>query len=143
MILFYGLPVPSTLFLFMCACFPCEHVWVVIGRNVRARDPRNVIMSATWIELSLMNETDSRSVSASMRGRCRAVIDANSGHTRYYSNIQTKIFPSRNLIYLYTLLAHLSRRLIGELIVYEGIRRPSVRPSSSVVVVNIFKRLLI
>ena len=28
------------------------------------------------------------------------------------------------------LLAHLSRRLIGELIVYEGIRRPSVRPSS-------------
>ena len=24
-------------------------------------------------------------------------------------------------------LAHLSRRLIGELIVYEGIRRPSVR----------------
>ena len=34
-------------------------------------------------------------------------------------------------------LAHLSRRLIGELIVYEGIRRPSLvrRPSS----VNIFK----
>ena len=31
----------------------------------------------------------------------------------------------------YLLLAHLSRRLIGELIVYEGIRRPSVvRPST-------------
>ena len=30
------------------------------------------------------------------------------------------------------LLAHLSRRLIGELIVYEGIRRPSVRRPSSV-----------
>ena len=29
-------------------------------------------------------------------------------------------------------LAHLSRSLIGELIVYEGIRRPSVRPSSVV-----------
>ena len=28
------------------------------------------------------------------------------------------------------LLAHLSRRLIGELIVYEGIRRPSVRRPS-------------
>ena len=27
-------------------------------------------------------------------------------------------------------LAHLSRRLIGELLVYRGIRRPSVRPSS-------------
>ena len=26
-------------------------------------------------------------------------------------------------------LAHLSRRLIGEVIVYEGFRRPSVRPS--------------
>ena len=37
------------------------------------------------------------------------------------------------------LLAHLSRRLIGELIVYKGIRRPSVvRPS-----VNIFKRHLL
>ena len=32
-------------------------------------------------------------------------------------------------------LAHLSRRLIGELLVYRGIRRPSV--------VNIFKRLLL
>ena len=36
-------------------------------------------------------------------------------------------------------LAHLSRRLIGELIVYEGIRRPSVRHPS----VNIFKRHLL
>ena len=37
-------------------------------------------------------------------------------------------------------LAHLSRRLIGELLVNRGIRRPSiVRPS----VVNIFKRLLL
>ena len=35
-------------------------------------------------------------------------------------------------------LAHLSRRLIGELIVYTGIRRPSVCPS-----VNIFKRHLL
>ena len=41
-ILFDGLPVPSRLFLFICACFPCEHVWDVIGRNVSARDPRNV-----------------------------------------------------------------------------------------------------
>ena len=37
------------------------------------------------------------------------------------------------------LLAHLSRRLIGELIVYKGIRRPSVRRPS----VNIFKRHLL
>ena len=33
---------------------------------------------------------------------------------------------------LLSLLAHLSRRLIGELIVYKGIRRPSVRRPSSV-----------
>ena len=32
--------------------------------NVRARDPRNVIMSGTWRELSLMNGTDPRKVSA-------------------------------------------------------------------------------
>ena len=40
------------------------------------------------------------------------------------------------------LLAHLSRRLIGELIGYSwsGVRRPSVRPSS---VVNNFKHLLL
>ena len=32
--------------------------------NVSARDPRNVIMSGTWRELSLMNGTDSHNVSA-------------------------------------------------------------------------------
>ena len=42
------------------------------------------------------------------------------------------------------LLAHLSRRLIGELIVYKDIRRPSVRPSSvRRPSVNIFKRHLL
>ena len=40
---------------------------------------------------------------------------------------------------LFVFLAHLSRRLIGELIVYKGIRRPSVRRPS----VNIFKRHLL
>ena len=39
-------------------------------------------------------------------------------------------------------LAHLSRRLIGELIVYEGIR-PSVRPSVVRPSVNIFKQHLL
>ena len=39
-------------------------------------------------------------------------------------------FKDRKLILIVLLLAHLSQRLIGELIVYEGIRRPSVRPSS-------------
>ena len=38
--------------------------------------------------------------------------------------------------YFSTFLAHLNRRLIGELIVYKGIRRPSVRRPS----VNIFKQ---
>ena len=39
------------------------------------------------------------------------------------------------LVEISVFLAHLNRRLIGELIVYEGTRRPSV--------VNIFKRLLL
>ena len=47
----------------------------------------------------------------------------------------------------FSFLAHLSRRLTGELIGYPWIRRPSVRrrPSSSVVrpSVHIFKRLLL
>ena len=30
MILFDGLPAPSTLFLFMCTCFPCVHVSLYI-----------------------------------------------------------------------------------------------------------------
>ena len=51
----------------------------------------------------------------------------------------TSICISHSCILL-RLLAHLSRRLTGELIVYKGIRRPSsVRPSS----VNIFKRHLL
>ena len=60
-ILFDGLPVPSTLFLFKCACFPCEHVWDVIGRNLSASEP---VMSWTRRELPLMNRTESHSVSA-------------------------------------------------------------------------------
>ena len=39
-------------------CLECHN------RNVRATDPRNVIMSGTWRELSLVNGTDSRNVSA-------------------------------------------------------------------------------
>ena len=35
-------------------------------------------------------------------------------------------------------LAHLSRRLIGEFVVYKGISRPSVRPSASVVRLSTF-----
>ena len=46
---------------------------------------------------------------------------------------------SMSLVLFVPVLAHMSRRLIGELLVYRGIRRPSVRPS----VVNIFKRLLL
>ena len=39
--------------------------------------------------------------------------------------------PDQSLHYLFVFLAHLSRRLTGELIVYTGIRRPSVfRPST-------------
>ena len=40
-----------------------------------------------------------------------------------------------HMVISFLLLIHLSRKLIGELLVYRGIRRPSV--------VNIFKRLLL
>ena len=50
-------------------------------------------------------------------------------------NFYCLIGDNRILFLQKCLLAHLSRRLIGELLVYRGIRRPSV--------VNIFKRLLL
>ena len=59
-ILFAGLPVPSTFFFYSCARVFRANMF----GNVRARDPRNVIMPGTWRELSLMNGTDSRNVSA-------------------------------------------------------------------------------
>ena len=49
--------------------------------------------------------------------------------------VQRKLCPPQpsskdgDLFKVTRLLAHLSRRLIGELIVYKGIRRPSVHPS--------------
>ena len=48
----------------------------------------------------------------------------------YEQGVQRRMVLVVNFfVFLKLLLAHLSRRLIGELIVYEGIRRPSVRPS--------------
>ena len=43
---------------------------------------------------------------------------------------------------IFIVLAHLSRRLIGELIVYQwsGVRRPSVRPSSSTMLKHLLLR---
>ena len=35
-----------------------------------------------------------------------------------------------NIVFVVGFLAHLGRRLIGEFIVYKGVRRPSVRPST-------------
>ena len=50
------------------------------------------------------------------------MVDLQTNHKVRKSKVLEKIKKS--------LLAHLSRRLIGELIVYKGIRRPSVvRPS--------------
>ena len=40
------------------------------------------------------------------------------------------IITLANSLDLKIFLAHLSRRLMGELIVYQSLRRPSVRPSS-------------
>ena len=48
-------------------------------------------------------------------------------------HILSKYYPIdfMALIFIFCVfLAHLSRRLMGELIVYQSLRRPSVRPSS-------------
>ena len=50
------------------------------------------------------------------------MVDLQTNHKVRKSKVLEKIKKS--------LLAHLSRRLIGELIVYKGIRRPSVRLST-------------
>ena len=60
-------------------CLECHN------RNVRARDPRNVrdmerIVVDEWERLPQRVCFD---FVASMHSRCRAVIDANSGHARY------------------------------------------------------------
>ena len=47
--------------------------------------------------------------------------------------LQCKIIQFLLSFFNILFLAHLSRRLIGELLVYRGIRRPSVRRPSSVV----------
>ena len=58
---------------------PIEHIWNVIGRNMRARDPRNI----KELERFGVQQHVCREYVLSMRSRCRAVINANGGHTRY------------------------------------------------------------
>ena len=57
---------PTRFYLMGCHYFySCARVFRAnMFGNVSARDPCNVIMSGTWRELSLMNGTDSRNVSA-------------------------------------------------------------------------------
>ena len=47
-----------------------------------------------------------------------------------YENIRVPPLGGRPKAYLMCLLAHLSRRFMGELIVYQSLRRPSVRRPS-------------
>ena len=60
-------------------------------------------------------------------------------------NSTIKLFSTEYIIFIDILLAHLSRRLIGELIVYpwSGVRRPSVRPSVVVVIRSQCSNILI
>ena len=58
-------------------------------------------------------------------------LSLNAGQ-KYYSNWSILKYFRPSVSYhlsLRSLLAHLSRRLMGELIVYQSLRRPSVRPS--------------
>ena len=64
---------------------PIEHIWDVIGRNVRARESRNIreLERAVLDEWNRVQQHVCREYVLSMRSRCRAVINASCGHTRY------------------------------------------------------------
>ena len=64
---------------------PIEHIWDVIGRNVRERNCRTVqeLERAVVQEWNNVGQNICRSYVASMRQRCLAVINAAGGHTRY------------------------------------------------------------
>ena len=56
-------------------------------------------MSGTFDEWDRLPQRVCFDYVAPKRSRRRAVINANGGHTRYYSNIQIEIFPRRNARY--------------------------------------------
>ena len=64
---------------------PIEHIWDVIGRKVRARDPRNVreLERAVLEEWNILQQHVCQEYVRSMRSRCRAVINTNGGHTGF------------------------------------------------------------
>ena len=64
---------------------PIEHIWDVIGRKVRARDPRNVkeLERAVLEEWNILQQHVCQEDVLSMRSRCRVVINANGGHTGF------------------------------------------------------------
>ena len=64
---------------------PIEHLWDVLDRRVRRRDPQN----ADQLEEFLRQEWEAiplheiQNLIRSMRRRCTTVVNANGGHTRY------------------------------------------------------------
>ena len=64
---------------------PIMHIWDVIGRKVRRRDPRNVreLERAVLDEWNILQQHICQEYVLSMRSRCRAVINANGGHTGF------------------------------------------------------------
>ena len=66
---------------------PIEHVWDIMGRQLRAMNPQpqnnNELFDAlrdTWDNIP---QVQLAALVQSMRRRCTAVINANGGHTRY------------------------------------------------------------
>ena len=82
---------------------PIKHIWDMIGRNVRARDP-HYIRELERADLDVWNRVEQhvcREYVLSMRSRCRATINANGGHTRFYFNQELIISKQReNFTYL-------------------------------------------
>ena len=66
---------------------PIEHIWDVIGREVRRKSPKNG-RQLKQFNLDEWNRTAQRTClryMASMRNHCQAVIRADDGLTRYWS----------------------------------------------------------
>ena len=64
---------------------PIEHVWEILGRRVKARNPQSVHDLETFLreEWNILPQDRLRHFIHSTRRRVISVIDANGGHTRY------------------------------------------------------------
>ena len=66
---------------------PIEHIWDMLGRRTRAREPpvQNIrqLEAALYREWQQLSQQDIRRLTGGMRCRVEAIIQARGGYTRY------------------------------------------------------------